>query len=75
MVYDCGRKERKGRKIEGMLDGVGFWKERKEREEDGRNAGLCRVVVMGEGWGEDKDELSGGGGGGGGEQVKTSLNT
>jgi hypothetical protein len=34
-----------------MLYGVGLWKERKEWEGDGRNAGRCRVVVMGEGWG------------------------
>ncbi len=46
--------------MEGMLDGVGFWmerkewKERKEWEENGRNAARCMVVEgkegMGRGW-------------------------
>ncbi len=35
-VQDCGRKERTGKKMEGMLGGVGFWKRRNEWEEDGR---------------------------------------
>jgi hypothetical protein len=38
------KEKRNRRKMEGMLDGVGLWKGRKEWEEDGRNAGQCRVV-------------------------------
>jgi hypothetical protein len=36
--------------MEGMLDGVALWEERRKWEEDERNSGLCRVVVMGRGW-------------------------
>jgi hypothetical protein len=55
-VWDSGRKEGNGRKMEGMMDGAGLWKERKEWEEDGRNAAWCRVVkgkkAMGGRWKE-----------------------
>jgi hypothetical protein len=39
-----GKERKYGRKMEGMLDGVGFWTERKEWKEDGWNAGRCRIV-------------------------------
>ncbi len=55
-----GKERKYGRKKEGMLDGVGFWmerkewKERKEWDENGRYAGRCMVVEgkggMGRGW-------------------------
>ncbi len=45
-MSDCGRKERNLRKMGGMMNGVGLWKERKEWEEDGRNVGRSTVVVM-----------------------------
>jgi hypothetical protein len=44
VVGEKGRKERNGRKMEGMLDVAGLWKERKEWEKDGKNAGRCSIV-------------------------------
>ncbi len=38
-VQDSGSKEKNGGKMKEMLDGVWLWKERKEWEEDGMNAG------------------------------------
>jgi hypothetical protein len=38
--------------MEGILEGVGLWKERKEWKEDGRNVGQCRIM-------EGKKEITG----------------